>query len=433
MESGYDYVVIDDVDVFAEQTGPLLREFADTSGAPKIIAAARSTRAERFGLQGHLEDVVASFVTAPTLTDSDIDGLLDALKNAGLLGRLAGQKRAQQRQVFRKLAGRQLLVAMIEATSGQRFQDKIDEECSQLSPEQLFLYAICALATRNRIGLELDEILAAAGDTNSTELDYIEALKRQFLLVSDAEGRLVVRHRVIAEHVTRSLRREGHLANPVEGLLFSMAVQYLQQRSKSNRAFRLMVRLLNHEFMIHELEDVSAIRRIYDSMRRILSDDPHFWLQSGSFELKKGDLDLAENYLNQALSLDADDYRIRTAWCHMTLRRAAEIALDGEEGWRDRATLAMDELDEIIRDIGGQDYHAFHIIGSQGLHYVRRAPLSFDEKRTLLERVRQTVDRGVRLHSHASELGKLYQDVEREYLKLAVRDERESGSDQMSV
>lgn len=427
VQSGYDYVVIDDVDVFAEQTGPLLRELADSTESPRIIAAARSTRAERFSLRGHLDDVVASYVTAPALTDSDIDGLLDALTNAGLLGRLAGQTRSQQRQAFRRLAGRQLLVAMIEATSGQRFQDKIDDECSQLPSEQLFLYAICALATRNRIGLELDEILAAAGDTNSTELDHIDALKRQFLLVPDAEGRLVVRHRVIAEHVTRSLRREGQLANPVEGLLFSMAVQYLQVRSKSSRTFRLMVRLLNHEFMIHELEDVSAIRRIYESMRRILSDDPHFWLQSGSFELKVGDLDLADNYLNQALSLDSDDYRIRTAWCHMNLRRAAEIALDGEDGWRNRAALAMDELDEVIRDVGARDYHAYHIMGSQGLHYVRRAPLGFDERRTLLERLRSTVEKGVRMHSYSSELSQLHQDVEREYLRLAVRDVQDVG------
>lgn len=429
IESGYDYVVIDDVDVFAEQAGPLLRELAETARAPRIIAAARSTRAERFGLRRHLDDVAALFVTAPTLTDSDISGLLEALKNAGLLGRLAGQPKQQQRQAFRKLAGRQLLVAMIEATSGQRFQDKIDDECSQLPSEQLFLYAICALATRNRIGLELDEILAAAGDTNSTELDNIDALKRQFLLVVDAERRLAVRHRVIAEHVIKRLRREGQLANPVEGLLFSMAVQYLQERSKASRAFRLMVRLLNHEFMIHELEDVSAIRHIYDSMRRLLADDPHFWLQSGSFELKEGDLDLAENYLNQALSLDGEDYRVRTAWCHMTLRRAAELALDGEDGWRDRAALAMDELDEVIRDIGARDYHAFHIMGSQGLHYVRRAPLALRERKELLERLRRTVERGVRLHSYSTELGQLYRDVERDYLKLAVRDSAEAGND----
>ena len=274
-----DYVVVDDVDVFGAQTGPLLRELADQPNAPRIIAAARSTRSERIDLPGYLEQVDAKIVVAPPLTDDDIDGLIEALRSAELLGRLAGMNLNDQRSAFKRLAGRQLLVAMIEATSGRKFQDKIDDECSQLPPEQLFLYAVCALATRSRIGLELDEILSAIGESGSSQMERIDALQRQFLIVKDRDGRLAVRHRVVADQVMAWLRKEGQLAQPVEGLLFSMAVRYLRERNKASRAFRLMVRLLNHEFMMDEVRDVAETRSVYASIASILRDDAHYWLQ----------------------------------------------------------------------------------------------------------------------------------------------------------
>ena len=425
--SGYDYVIIDDVDLFAAQAGPLLQATAKAQDAPRIIAAARSTRAERFRLRDDLDSVDARFIVAPPLTDADIDALIGALGSAGLLGQLAGKTIGEQRTVFRNLAGRQLLVAMIEATSGRSFNDKIDDECSQLPQEQRLLYSVCALATRRRIGLEIDEILAAVGETSADQLERIDALKRQYLLTTTSDGLLTVRHRVIAERVVSWLRKEGQLAQPLEGLLFAMAVRYLRERNTASRAFRLMVPLLNHQFMIEEIADVAAVRAIYESLSQVLADDFHFWLQRGSFELEGGDLNLAENYLNQARGIASEDYRVRTAWSYMSLRRAAELAQSGENGWRERAEEAMAELIDIIEARGNKESHAFHILGSQSLHYVRRAPLSFEERLRLLNSLRGILKRGVTLHNHSDDLRQLRDDIEKEYLLLAVPTQDDEG------
>ena len=418
--SGYDYVVIDEVDIFASQAGGLLQDLAGTEKAPRIIAASRSTRAERFHLREALEQVDARFIVAPPLTDSDIDSLIDALAAARLLGRLAGQSRHAQREVFKGLAGRQLLVAMIEATSGRSFHDKIEDECSELAPDERLLYAVCALATRYRSGLALDEILAAVGETTALQLARIDSLKRQYLLVERRDGRIQVRHRVVAEQVVTWLRKEGQLAQPVEGLLFAMAVQYLRHRDTRSRAFRMMVHLINHKFMIEEIADLAAIRSIYESLSRVLADDFHYWLQRGSFELERGDLELAENYLNQARGLAGEDHRVRTAWSYMSLRRAAELAKERSSGWRERALEAISELKDVIELRGTKDAHAFHILGSQGLHYARRAHLTFDERLRLLDDLRNVVGRGAALHPESDELKQLRNDLEKEYLGLAT-------------
>ncbi|MDE0515902.1 MAG: hypothetical protein OXH43_06185 [Acidimicrobiaceae bacterium] len=186
-----------------------------------------------------------------------------------------------------------------------------------------------------------------------------------------------------------------------------------------------MVGLLNHKFMIEEIGDKAAVRTIYESLSSILSDDFHFWLQRGSFELETGDLDLAENYLNQARGLSPEDHRVRTAWSYMSLRRAAELAQSAEAGWRERAQEAMSELSDIIELRGTTDEHAFHILGSQGLHYARRAPLSFDERLRLLDQLRGVVGRGARLHTDSDELKQLRDDLETEYLRLAVPPDRD--------
>ena len=330
--------------------------------------------------------------------------------------------------MFNRLAGRQLLVAMIEATSGRKFNDKIDDECSQLPEEQRLVYAICALATRSRIGLTLDEILAAVGETSADELEIINSLKRQHLLISSRDNQLSLRHRVIAEQVISWLRKMRQLGQPVEGLLFAMAVQYLREKSTSSRAFRLMVRLINHQFMIEHIGDPSTVREIYESLGSVLGDDYHYWLQRGSFELERGDLDLAENYLNQARGLAGDDHRVRTAWSYMSLRRAAELAQGAESGWRERAEEAMAELIDVI-DTRPSESHAFHILGSQGLHYARRALLTFDEQLRLLNRLRGIVRRGVALHADSDELKQLSADLEKEYLLLAVPPEEVTDGD----
>ena len=137
--------------------------------------------------------------------------------------------------------------------------------------------------------------------------------------------------------------------------------------------------------------------------------------------MKKGDLDLAENYLNQALGFDGDDLRIRTAWSHMSLRRARQNKLRAQmESGGERAEDAMKILRDVIEARESESYHAYHVLGSQGLHYARRARLTFEEKCHLMEGLVKTVDQGVKRHEYSPELRRLRDDLQREYLELAV-------------
>jgi hypothetical protein len=422
LDTGFEYVFVDDVDMFGDQAGPFLRSFAEASDAPRVVAAARSTRAERFEIWERIKSLDSSLVVAPSLTDDDIDGLLDALDDAGLLGQLAAKSRAAQRSVFLQLSGRQLLVAMIEATSGQRFEERVADECSQLPPAQALIYAICALASRHGLWVSTEEVLNATGEASAEQLRFIDSLKRQRLLVDAGYGGLAVRHRVIAEQAATWFRREGKLVEPIKGLVFAMAIQCARDPNRSSRAFRILIRLLNHRFLMAEVGDRSDVRQIYEAVASVLRDNFHYWLQRGAFETQTGDLALAENFLSQARAFEPDDFRVRTEWNLLSLKRAAEFAQAGRSGWRERADEAMTDLRDVIEARGGRDPYPFHVFGSQGLHYVRRAPLTTTELTQTLETMRRVVRRGCTLHPDQEDLKQLRDDIEREYLSLAATD-----------
>jgi len=414
-----EYIAIDDLDLLGAQSASFVTELLDRKPELKVLAACRSARAERFDVIRALTRLDCKNVVVPPLADSDISLLLDALEKAGVLGQLQGLSMAERRSVFSRKAGRQLIVAMIEATSGRDFDDKIEGETAELPTDMAFLYAIVALATRARTWLSRETILFAAGDTSATQLEKLEALIRQHLVVEPIVDQLELRHRVIAERVVACFRRQGQLGEAVEGLLLAMAMRTVGMHGTQNRERRLLVKLLNHRFMIEEVCDAGQIRAIYESLRSTLGDDFHYWLQRGSFEVQVGDLSLAENYLDQAKGLASTDYRVQTEWAYMSLKRAAEDAGAGIHGWRERAEAGFSELEDAISRRGTEDSYPYHVLGSQGLRYVRRAPLVQIEKQQILGRLLERVKQGVALHG-GDELESLREAIERDYLLTAV-------------
>lgn len=165
--SGAAVLVIDDADIFGDSTGPLLSEIASDNEDLVLLAAVRSTRYERLRIAAHLRDTSSLQLTIPNLDDGDIELMLDALSRANRLGKLAGVPHAEQVEAFRRRANRQLIVALIEATFDERFDEKINRECDEIGPDAGAVYATIALATHLRHYVTTDEVLASVGAGNS--------------------------------------------------------------------------------------------------------------------------------------------------------------------------------------------------------------------------------------------------------------------------
>jgi hypothetical protein len=174
--------------------------------------------------------------------------------------------------------------------------------------------------------------------------------------------------------------------------------------------------------LIRTVADVPAIREIYSFLEDQLSWDYHYWLQRGSLEVEIGELSSAEIFLNSARSLaPAQDYLVETEYAYLTLKKASRHPHAPES--IDRAETALLDLEGIIWRRGGEDSYPFHVYGSQGLSWARRAPFSPADRRAMIKRLLETVERGLSLHPRIAELRRLRDDLKRECMMTAVDDD----------
>lgn len=423
--AGADVLLIDDLDQLGRSGVGVLEDLRAACPYLRVVAALRSPRYEGLGVADHVagrDDAME--VVAPVLSDDDIDAVLDSLTRANRLGALKGLPRTQQQRMMAAHAGRQLLVAMIEATSGQRFMAKIESECRDLGPEAALVYGVVALAGNFRITLRNEDVLAALGGDIVEQMRILDGLLRTHLLVKDKHGRISLRHKVIAERAVEFFRSAGLVETPLRGLVFAMAAASRPGYLRDTAQGRATIRLINHQVLIEFLRtadgavDQVGIRGIYDEIEGLLAPDFHFWLQRGSFETEQGDLDLAKNFIEQARSIAGEDPYVRTQWAYMTLKRASRRPKDPAAS--EQVAAAFEELDEAIASRGRQDFYPFHVYGSQGLAWVNRSDLSQSEKAQLLQLLRGVVTDGLKLHNGNRELGQLARDLEAAYLKLAT-------------
>ena len=128
---------------------------------------------------------------------------------------------------------------------------------------------------------------------------------------------------------------------------------------------------------------------------------------------------LADNFLSQARSIRPDDYKIETEYAYMLMRRAYEEPhrVDARELMREGTQI----LEGVIANRGDVDPYAFHVLGAQGLSWIRRAALAPSDAREALQRVLEVAKAGLRRHPDRPELQQLVQDLQKEYLMTVAR------------
>lgn len=189
-------------------------------------------------------------------------------------------------------------------------------------------------------------------------------------------------------------------------------------RDHYDRSWRLLVRVINHEFLI-KLLNVQGARAVYEEVESILSFDYHYWLQRGSLEVQAGDVRLADNFLSQARSIRPDDYRIETEYAYMLMRRAWEEP--GRTEARELLREGMEILESVIAARGDADPYPYHVLGSQGLAWVRRSGVDRSEARENLQRLLDIVEAGLQRHPGRGDLKQLAQDLRQSYMMTAVK------------
>lgn len=409
-------LAVDDADLYGQAFSSLVSELA---ARPKLLCvfAMRSSKLDNISQTlSRTKEVELVEHAVPHLDDSDIDALIHTLDRHNRLGVLKGLTADERRKAFRTKAGRQLLVAMIEATSGEKFEEKVFSELDGLEGIQRTVYALVSVASAHRHYLTKDEVILASGDIGDQGLQALERLVARHLLVRTKKSRYRARHRVVADLVLVKLQETRELREVLAGLAFSVAAK-LDPETRRDRHWRLLIHILSHSFLLRVVGIMDA-RAIYAELENVLSFDYHFWLQRGSLEVEAGDVKLGANFLNQARSLRPGDFRIETEYAYMLIRRAYESPRSpaSEKDF----TNALAILEDVILHRGKVDSYPYHVVGSQGLAWARRADLGARDKRELLTYLIETVKKGYDIHPKVKRLRTLLDDLQKEYLMTTV-------------
>ena len=412
--------LIDDADLWGRTLTNWAIEIPQSRPGVLFCAALRSSRIDGLVDAHSLGGVKPAEIPVPNLSNSDINALIDVLDRENRLGILKGLSRDRRIRAFRQQAGRQLLVGMIQATSGYRFTEKVFEEFTELEAPQDFLYGLVCIVSSQRYTIDRNELLLAFGRADNETLNALETLHRRHLIVrQDIHSGYGARHRVIAEELIRHVEFRQWFAPMLEGIIFAFSNSVNPSLAKSDRRWRRLIRFINHDYLMRLLS-VEDVRSTYERIESVLNWDYHYWLQRGSLEVEVGDLSLATNFLDQARSLASGDRLVENEYAYLLMKKAASDPWSS--GAADMFNDGYEMLEALIRSNGKRSPHPYHVLGSQVLAWVRRAPLAPSEKIRLLNSTLTRVAEGVRVHPKSDDLITLREDVQRELLSMAVVD-----------
>jgi len=359
------------------------------------------------------------------LSHGEIENLLTLLDRHHSLGTLAGASPSEKMKALEDRAGRQLLVALHEATLGKPFEDIIADEYSEIKPDlaqQIYL-GICVL---NRSSAPVRAgIIARAYGVRFTQFRerFFRPLEQVVFTSFDNRVRDYVyaaRHPHIAEIVfERILSTARDRADVYRTLIRALNVDYDADRA----AFR---RLCRAREVLDLFPDHNMAQGIFDVCQEVVGDDAYLLHQRGIYEMRRenGSLQTADELLRRAQELAPRDTTIIHSLAELALTRAERSSSPAE------AEAHLRDVHKLAQPLIGPratTAHGYHTVAKARLARLRNLLLrqtddefSDHEADRLIKEAADVIDEGLQrfpgdgyLLDTESDLGQLIADDER--------------------
>ncbi len=327
------------------------------------------------------------------LAEPEIDRLLALLAKHRALGTLENASSEERRKAFVEHAGRQLLVALHEATRGIPFEDIIVDEFNTIIPQeaqQLYL-TVCVL---NRLNVPVRAGLIARIHGIHFEhfrerlfqpLEHVvntryDPILRDYLYYA--------RHPQIAEIVfDRILTNSEQRFNAYLNCLTHMNIDYDVDR----KAFRQMIRgrSLLEVLCSHEL-----IKQIYSVAKDCAGNDAYLLHQMALYEMHRpnGNLRQCGELLKEAQGCTPHDRSIKHSMAEYYLKCAegARSDLEAERCFDQAAGLCSD-----LKRRATEDSYAHHTLAKIELLRLKRALESDEGSESDLENMLKRIEQNL--------------------------------------
>lgn len=399
----------------------LIKDLSVLKYQPILIVASRPNVIDN--ITSKLEPVSAFLkYHIPHLSDNEIEALISKLDTENYLGKLKGMSPEQRFHAFKNVAKKQILVALREATSGEKYDDIIKSEFDDINDSEAKALCVCiALNTELGFTNSKQDIVGFSNSIPAEALHHLQqTLRGTITWVGPKSDKLMLRHRTLADFIIKSCVGVNLLKDAYIRVLSVLAPELKSAESRS-RKFNLYKSLISHKTLYFRFKkDIDLAREVYDSVAPYFRDDSQYWLQYGSLELEghKGDINTAENYINQAESLNPGSYFIQNAKCNLLYKKS--ILLPTFEEAFDCKAEADDLANALLLTNGAENAHIFHIYCRGVYDYIKRWITDKDEKKIMLLDLKSRVKTGIELHPFNRMLDTIFHAVNRAYLNLGL-------------
>lgn len=218
-----------------------------------------------------------------TIDSADADQILVKLEQFGQWKRLSHMPPRQRRSELLKKAERQLLIGLLEATSGQGFEKIIENDYTSLSDDNERMFVVLVgLGTIHR--LPIRESIVSRALPHLKILDTTETLlKRTSGIVSCTDGNLYARHPIYIERLFEVAVTKEEKHSAICAILNAFSVYNKPLLASVGRSSGTVFKwIVNHGFLKNTLSgDMSLVLSIYESFAKAYEDDGLYWLQYG--------------------------------------------------------------------------------------------------------------------------------------------------------
>ena len=393
------YLFIDDVNKLPSQTARLIDQASQQSISLTILVAARVNE-WNISCQEIDPHVIEDFEVA-YLSPVEIDQLLRLLEDHNALFRLEQASYAERRVALEEHAGRQLLVALHEATMGKPFEDIVEDEYKAVEPaiaKEIYL-GICFL---NRFGVPVRAgLISRVFGIRMSEFKerFFQPLEGLVFVESNRRTSDFVyrsRHPHIAEIVVaRALDQVSKKLEMYQRIIGSMNIDYASDR----RAYR---RLISGRSLLGEFSDHEMTQKVFLATKLRVGDDAHLLHQMAIYEMNRpeGSLEQASEDLNRASSIAPQDKSLTHSLAELHLKMAEKTESPLE--YRMHINKSQ-ELAVSLTGVSASSPHGYHTLAKLQITQLEKAmtssvnQLNGVELSDLIKNAENTIQQGLQM------------------------------------
>jgi hypothetical protein len=333
------YLFIDDLGDHTKELIALSKFVHGSNCRITVVAAERVNEWNVLGVAANR--LITAQPELTYLSEKETTALIELLAEYDALGTLEEKSTEARMKAFQAHAGRQLLVALHEATLGRPFEDIIEDEYNNIVPDdarRLYL-SICVL-NRLAVPVRAGVVSRLHGISfDQFQLKFFKPLENVVHFYKDTKTQDIsygARHPVIAEIVfDRALTSQEDRYDSYLKVLKALNIDY----SGDKKAFRSMTR---GRAILELFPNKSLAADIYKLAHEISSKDAILFHQEGIYEMHSGNLSDANDLFVTAELIMPESRFIKHSRSELLIKMSerARTPLEKEGLLREAASIA---------------------------------------------------------------------------------------------